>query len=369
MKKNEPDIQDIYREDKRRGEEPKTPVRMSDMIGREIRKQWIFGLLVGLLFIILLVTIASALVRAYFPSTRDMVPSEKRIPYVATYTLPADEQWAIEYQQIAFQADSSSTERKKSISTKWLKNAAYHIIIGEQALRLGNPAVAQEHLEMAQATFPTMSGLHHLLGEVYLKQHAPDKAVKELQAALEENPSVDVLNNLGVAYAETGEYKKAEELLNRALRQQPALAGIQKNLARLYQRAGQTDKAISAFNTYFQSNPQDTELLKMYVAYLTEAGRIPDAVTVLSGLDGADPLAVQLMIARAAAQQDDADLAIRSLKEVARFLTPRQTIAEMHNEVFDKISKTEAFETLIERLELASVSLSTNLSPRPKSIY
>lgn len=361
MKKNNIDLQDIYRADEKLPEESAPAFKMSEMVEKEIRRQQIFGLVVGLASFILIGVLISALVSNYVFVPEEVVPKGGAAPYVAAYTLPKDELWAIEYRQAAAQADSSKkSPGQRSLSTKWVKNAAYHIIMGEQALRQGDEAVAQSHFESAQATFPEITGLHRPLGEIYLKQKDPEKAVEELQKALEKNPSVDVLNNLGVAYVELGKYKQAETFLRQALQQDPGLAGTQKNLALLYQKAGRTNETVVAFEKYFRLNPKDTPLLTSYVAYLTKAGQARKAIAFLEGINGADPQAVQLMLAKTAAKNNDTDLAVRSLREASRFLTPRQTIAEMHGDAFEPISKTEPFEKLMDKMELAAVTLSTN---------
>lgn len=367
MKKNNTDLQDIYRADGKLPEESKPAFKMSEMVEREIRRQRIFGLLVGTISFVLIVGLISALVSNYLFTPEKAAPETVKSPYIASYTLPENEQWAIEYRQAASQADNSEAAGPKSFSTKWVKNAAYHIIMGEQALRQDDTAAAQIHLESALATFPSLTGIHRSLGGVYLQQKNPAKAAEELQKALKENPSVDELNNLGVAYLRLGEYEPAEKFLQQALQQRPELAGVQKNLAFLYQKTGRTNDAVAAFEKYFRLNPKDTPLIISYAKYLTAAGRTRETIAFLQGLKGADPLTVHLILAKTAAQNHDTDLAMRSLQEVTGLLTPRQAIAEMHDAAFEAISRTEPFEKLMYRLELAAVSLSTNVSTTGKA--
>jgi tetratricopeptide (TPR) repeat protein len=361
MKKNDPALQDIYRE-----EAPKLPEKtaaahpVQEQVTRELRRRWFFNLFVGLLAVGLIVGILSAVVSNYAFAPEKIAPAIQNQTYISTYTLPEDEQWIFEYRQVASQADNSATAGPKPLSTQWIKNAAYHIIMGEQALLQNDAPAAQSHLETALATFPEMTGIHRPLGTAYLKNQNLKQAAEQLQAALEKNPSIDVLNNLGVAYAGLGEYDQAEKLLQQTLRLRPDLAGTQKSLALLYRETGRTNEAVAAFEKYFRLNPRDTQQLQTYVAYLTSAGRGGDVIAFLKGVKGADPLAVHLLLAKVAAQENDADLAVQALRKVASFQTPRRTLAEMHDAAFEKIAQTEPFETLTSQLELATVSLSTN---------
>jgi Flp pilus assembly protein TadD len=82
-------------------------------------------------------------------------------------------------------------------------------------------------------------------GADLLSQGRTARAIAQLENALGRNPFDPVaLNNLAVAYAETGDYRRAAELLQRAQRLAPGDATITENLqaterwlARIAQRA------------------------------------------------------------------------------------------------------------------------------------
>lgn len=335
---------------------------MTEVIKQDLRRQKIFSLFFGLLTIGLAAILLPLIIKDYLPlSHRSAFPPEKRQPFAA-YQLPEDEQWVREYRQFALQADRSEPAGAKSVSAKWIKNTAYHIIIGEQAFRQDDAVAAQNHLEIAAGTFPEMTGINRSLGEAYLKRHDFQKASPLLQKALEEDPSTDVLNNLGAAYIGMKAYTQAETLLRQALQQQPELAGSYKNLALLYLETGRTNEAIASFEHYFILNPQDTQLMESYVTYFSGAGRVHDVAEFLDRLQGADLLATRLMLAKAAAQDADAGRAVRALRETARFLSPRQVIAEMRGKPFEKIARTDSFEALLYQLELAAISPLTNFT-------
>jgi Tfp pilus assembly protein PilF len=359
MKKKDIDLRDIYHASDM-SPEPVPSIKVAEIIQQELRRQQIFAVSFGLLTIGLAVILLPLIIRDFLPAFEQKpFPQGKKQP-LSAHRLPEDEQWVMEYRQVALQTDSSEPAGAKAVSSKWIKNTAYHIIMGEQALLQGDARTAQNHLKTAADTFPEMTGLNRNLGTAYLKQQDFQKAAELLQKALKEDPSTDVLNNLGVATLGTGDYTQAEPLLLQALQREPELAGCHKNLALLYQETGRTNEASASFEHYFRLNPQDTRLIESYVTYLSGAGRAHDAIDFLDRLQGADRLTTQMLLAKVAAQDADADRAVRALRETAKGLTPRQMITEMHAKSFEKIAETEAFGTLLNQLELAAVSLSTN---------
>lgn len=356
MNDTEPDLRDIYRDESPHPAESDPIWTTEELMELGIHRRRIFYLLIGVLSLTVIIGLLVALAFNYISAPEKAVAVKPVSTFVAAYSLPEQEQWAIEYRQVADMADLEAPPGPKDLSTKWVKNAAYHIIMGEQAIRQSNAAAARVHLELARETFPDMAGLNRLLGEVYLDLQDVERAMEFLQKALKEEATVDVLNNLGAAYAAAGDSKPAELFLQNALRLQPGLAGSQKNLALLYQRSGRTNETAAAFEKYFHLNPQDTPLLISYVSSLTKAKRFRDALNFLGTVQGADALTVHLLSARAAAQDHDAELTVRALQAASELLSPRRMLEEMHKEVFKPVARTEAFEMLIYQLEMAAVS-------------
>ncbi|MDD3276608.1 MAG: tetratricopeptide repeat protein, partial [Kiritimatiellales bacterium] len=264
MNRPDIDLRDIYQAKSAPPEENSSQT-IQETIGRELRRQQIFNFSGGVLVLILLGTLAVSVIREYLPKEPFEKPVIYQPAYTAIYTLPADELWALEYRQAAEQMDSGDGPVGEQIlSGKWVKNAAYHLIMGAQAARQKDWATAQKYFEVALKIFPHLLGIHHALGAVYLQQQFFEPAVEQLQLALEEDPSIDVLNNLGAAYIGTEQYEQAEALLKKALSMQPDLAGCYKNLAQLYQNSGRTNDAVAALETCLTLSPQDTGLLKAY---------------------------------------------------------------------------------------------------------
>lgn len=362
MKKINTDIRDIYRA-KNSLPEPSAPQSLQKSIEQEIHKRRVFNLCAGSLSVVLVSFLTIAFVTDYLPATQKPDSPVKPPAYITARDLAEDEQWALEYQQAASQADSSEPAGAKGLTSKWVKNAAYHMIMGEQAVRQNDLPSAQAHFERTLATFPEITGVHRPLGVVYLKQQYFGPAAEQLEQALKEHSSIDVLNNLGAAYIGAGQNDRAEEVLKQAVRQNPDLAGCYKNLALLYRRSGRTNEAAAAFENYFARAPQDTRSLEAYAAYLTSAGRSRDVIAFLERIEGADPLAVRMMLARTFALNNDIDRAVCALREISGMLTPRQVIAVMHEAAFEKISRSGPFEKLMYEMELAAVSSAPRAKP------
>ncbi|MCU0857674.1 MAG: tetratricopeptide repeat protein [Pontiellaceae bacterium] len=359
-KKINRDLRNIYRTDE--AETPAQAALNSDFeeIKRELRRELIFNASVGLLTFSVVVILAVLFVKNFVIQPGAGVSVPHKNAYLSAYELPEKEQWALDYRQIVAQAEAAAGSGPRDFSSKWVKNTAYHVIMGQQAIRANNLPAAQYHLEQANLTFPEMTGVQRDLGTVYLKQQKFKQAKEFLQQAQNQAPSAETLNNLGIAQMGLEEYDLAETSFRQVLQSRPDAAGCYKNLAYLYQKTGRTNEAAAAYESYFSLYPQDPPLLESYTAYLAGIKRDKEAVRFLEQLKGGDPLTVQLLLAKAAARDNDAERAVRALREASRFLTPRQMLTELHKDDFKKISQNESLNELVYQLELAAVVLSTN---------
>lgn len=364
MKNRDSDIHDIYQspEAAEAGQElaAETAVRMSEQFERDIRRHRLVGFVGGLLAGGLLLSVVFLAVTDYLSQAVEPEPvlAQKNI-YVATHTLPHEEQWVLDYHKVAAMSYAESRSEDTPHSTKWIKNAAYHLIMGEQALEMNELEAAQAHLEEALIIFPEIQDARRALGAVYLKQKNFSKAVEVLELSLEEAPSLDVLVNLGAAYIGTGEYEQAERFLLEALAIQPDLAGCHKNLAILYKTLEKNDAAVLHFEAYLAASPADEEMVQIYTDYLIGLGRTKEALVLLENAQTENPTHVLLLLAQTAAKAGDASLAVTALQSVAQYLSPARTLIEMNNAAFDGVRRLDVFEQLSRRLELAAVSLSS----------
>lgn len=352
------ELRNIYRT------EEQTPVPAAvktgpDEFQYELRRRLLFGLAIFALTITV-VTITARLIVKNFIIPPDQPVVENKRSFLSAYELPREEQWALDYRMVVSQAEADAKPGAEEFSTKWLKNTAFHVIMGQQAVRSGNLEEAEYHLGQAHRAFPEMTGIQRDLGTVYLKQNKFSQAKVFLQQAQEQEPSPEILSNLGVAYMGLEQYDLAESAFRQVLQSQPDTPACYKNMAFLYQKTGRTNDAVAAFEKYFELYPKDTDLLESYADYLAQSQRDREALCFLETLKEADPMTVQLLIARAAARSKDAERAVRALREAAKFLTPRRMLTELNNDAFTPVLRDKVLEDLVYQLELAAVVLSTN---------
>lgn len=95
------------------------------------------------------------------------------------------------------------------------------------------------------------------LGFAYDKAGQFAKAIEAYQQALRINPEVaDAWNNLGIAYDNAAQYAQAVEAYQHALRINPEQAEAWNNLGAVYGKAGQYAKTIEASQQALRINPE-----------------------------------------------------------------------------------------------------------------
>jgi tetratricopeptide (TPR) repeat protein len=106
---------------------------------------------------------------------------------------------------------------------------------------------ARIELEAELATNPHHAGALTDLGDSYLLEHQPEKALPYLNSALAADAgNPDIHRDLGTAYSELGDYRKAEEELKIAVATDHD-GSVHYKLARAYQALGQKEDASREF--------------------------------------------------------------------------------------------------------------------------
>ena len=106
---------------------------------------------------------------------------------------------------------------------------------------------ARVELEAELASNPHHSGALTDLGDTYLLEHQPEKALPYLNSALAADAgNSDIHRDLGTAYSELGNYRKAEEELKIAVTTDHD-GSVHYKLARAYQALGQKENASREF--------------------------------------------------------------------------------------------------------------------------
>ena len=362
MKKKDA-LRDIYQGDSRDFEKDFTPQATQEILEqrqRDLQRTRIASFFFGGLALVVTIALI-ALVLRDFISERNLTPknSEKEITFIPLHTLPSEAAWVMDYQQTADPIDPEEELAEKHLSGKWVKKAAYHIIMGQQALALQEFDSALEHFQNVIKIYPEIEGIHRSLGMLYIDREEYAKAAEHLEKSLQEEETFNIVNNLGTAYIGTKNYGEAEKYLMRALEIQPESPVSHKNLAVLYQKMKKIEPAIFHFEKYIDLNPGDLDTLQTYALYLTKLGRWGQAAEFLNTLtqDVTDVAPLYFLLAQVQVQNGQQDKAMAALKRGAQLIDPDLAMAWMSRKEFNDVRESRGFKSLVDELEIDAVSL------------
>ena len=111
----------------------------------------------------------------------------------------------------------------------------------------GNHAAALDKIEAAITANPRDARARFLKGLILTEQHKPNDAIKVFTALTEDYPELpEPYNNLAVLYASQGQYDKARNALEMAIRTHPSYAIAHENLGDVYAKMATEayDKAL-----------------------------------------------------------------------------------------------------------------------------
>ncbi len=129
---------------------------------------------------------------------------------------------------------------------------------------------ARVELEAELALNPRHAGALNDLGDTYLLEHQPNKALPYLERALAaDSANSDIHRDLGTAYSELGDYRKAEEHFKIAVPSDHD-GSVHYKLARVYQTLGEKEKAAREFALSTALNRESHNKLEKRTARLGE---------------------------------------------------------------------------------------------------
>jgi tetratricopeptide (TPR) repeat protein len=234
--------------------------------------------------------------------------------------------------------------------------------MGQQALVLNQVEEATKHFEEVVAIYPDIEGIHRALGMLYVQKKNYALAVQHLETSLLEEETFDTINNLGGAYVELGDYPNAEKHLQRALAMHPESPIAHKNLAVLFERTEDADRAVYHFEKYFDLQPNDLETMQTYAQYLIKIGRWNQAAAFLNELtqDVTDVAPLYFLLAQAEIQNERQEKAIEALQRGIQLIGPSLALEWMSRKEFNAVRNSQEFRKLVVRLKEASVSFEEN---------
>ena len=188
MHKKKDERRDIYQgssHDLEKDFTPQVVQEQLEMRQRELRQSRVASLFFGSLAVALSVTLIVIVIRDFMsthkPSTQTRI-AEK--PYAPGYSLPEESFWVMDYQQGASQTESGTNNPDPNpLSSSGVKTAAYHIIMGQQAMSINATDQALEHFQKVIEIYPDIKGLYLALGMIHLKREEYAVAAQQLEEA------------------------------------------------------------------------------------------------------------------------------------------------------------------------------------------
>ena len=361
--KRKDELRDIYQGTHPDFEKDFTPQVAQELIEQRQRalvRSRIASLLFGGLTVVLGVTLVALVIREFLSERKITKPArtEDRA-FIPRHSLPPEAAWVMNYQQATEQYNTDVEPGEKPLSMKWVKKAAYHIIMGQQAQAINEQNEALHHFSEVLAIYPEIKGLHRTFGMLSIQAKDYKLATKHLELALEEEELFDVVNNLGTAYIGLQKYPKALQHLTRAFDLQPESPVCHKNLALLYQKMNRADDAVFHFEKYLDLRPNDMRFMQTYALYLTKIGRWEAAATFLNELteEVTDVAPIYFLLAQVQVQNGQSDAAVTALQRGIQLVNPTLALAWMNREDFDAVRESKDFQQMIDKLEIALVSL------------
>ena len=152
---------------------------------------------------------------------------------------------------------------KKQLERK-LQRIHTHYLLGTVYLDKGNINTAIEHFKTALSLDTSFEQAREQLLNAYQTSNHIPEAIELLHQMLNQTPSVDVYNTLGVMHYQNASLKKAVESLQKALELHPNHPVAKKNLHQIFREQGisatnarKFDEAIRYFQKALQFNPDD----------------------------------------------------------------------------------------------------------------
>lgn len=135
--------------------------------------------------------------------------------------------------------------------------------------RIANMAASIRGLGLTRPRFKGADDIERLKLLIELRSE-PNAVVERRKKAHEKDPEAAApAHLLGAAYAATGRWRAARDLLEGAARLDPALPSVHRDLGRAYSRTGEPAKAHAAFEAMLEREPDDP-VTRLYQGRLFE---------------------------------------------------------------------------------------------------
>lgn len=160
--------------------------------------------------------------------------------------------------------------------------AATHLFAGIVYARLGNPALAERHLQAATTMNPQWVPPRRELAALQLRQGRPERALEALAPVLEANAAdADLWAAAGQAYARLGDFKQADAAFKRVQALRPGDTSTRTEMAKSQIERGNVEIGIRELEAAAGSDVDGISADLVLVAAHARAGNRPAALQAL----------------------------------------------------------------------------------------
>ncbi|MCP3671090.1 MAG: tetratricopeptide repeat protein [Gammaproteobacteria bacterium] len=178
--------------------------------------------------------------------------------------------------------NSGDLKRAAKIYQKVLKQAPEHAdalhLLGLTAHQAGDQRRAIRLIQKAIAINPKTASYHNSLGEAYRTEGFIDKAKEQYEVALKIENNPMFINNLGLVLQHKGEYERAIECFEEAIKKDQSSAAAFNNAGNSFRSLGNYDRAIHAFMQAIRLSPETAMVYNNLGLTYQDKGQIPKAV-------------------------------------------------------------------------------------------
>ena len=170
--------------------------------------------------------------------------------------------------KVSTQMVQRAIEQYQAVTQKAPGDVESWVILGRLYRVQNNSVEAEKAYNQALKADPKNEDALTALAMMYLDLGDNKRAIENLKAASEGNPSAQTLAALAAAYEQMRDYKSAAEALRRALAVAPDNDRLLRSLVEDLQRSGQYDEAIQIYQSILSDDPRDgSALLGMSEVY------------------------------------------------------------------------------------------------------
>jgi len=234
-----------------------------------------------------------------------------------------------------------------------------HELLGHVYLRSLGDGQGPQSSEMLQAAIkeyqtivklkPNDVDSHLLLGQLYALAHDSVKAEAEYKAAQKIDPSSEeVVLRMAQLYSEQGDMHRAAKVIesvpksDRSGRMDFALAG-------LYDQLKEPKKAVTAYQSALDEDPDNTDAKRGLASALVAAGEMDAASKIYAQILNGDPQDVQSLIRQADIQRQEGhyEQALATLKKASTLVSDNEELSYNLALVYDALGRfDESIKTL-----------------------